>query len=188
MERAKQMRIYLVGISCVGKSTIGKLLSKKLGYQFFDFDVEVEKRTGEHIAALKARCFNTHGYIKNVRYILVDILEGHKEDLVIAMPPSGLFGGYTSILKKHPDVLTVVLHDQPTNILERLIFTDDESMPIYDVVNDSNRKAYLNEIKKDITYYNRRYKTAKIHFYIDGLNADDSVEKLYNQLFIGAES
>ena len=38
------MRIILVGVSCVGKSTIGKLLAEKLGYKFFDFDFEVEER------------------------------------------------------------------------------------------------------------------------------------------------
>jgi len=29
------MKIILVGVSCVGKSTIGKILAEKMGYKFF---------------------------------------------------------------------------------------------------------------------------------------------------------
>ncbi len=41
------MRIILVGVACVGKSTIGKLLAEIMGYKFFDFDIEVEERMNE---------------------------------------------------------------------------------------------------------------------------------------------
>jgi shikimate kinase len=32
------MKIFLVGVSCVGKTTIGKRLAERLGYDFFDLD------------------------------------------------------------------------------------------------------------------------------------------------------
>ncbi|MDA8880993.1 shikimate kinase AroK, partial [Pseudomonadales bacterium] len=34
----------------VGKTTIGKMLAKELGLQFFDTDEEVERRAGANIA------------------------------------------------------------------------------------------------------------------------------------------
>lgn len=37
------MRIYIVGVSCVGKSTVGMLLAEKFGYDFVDFDLYVER-------------------------------------------------------------------------------------------------------------------------------------------------
>ena len=37
------MKIILVGVSCVGKSTVGRILADQVGYKFFDFDFEVEK-------------------------------------------------------------------------------------------------------------------------------------------------
>ncbi len=37
------MIIILVGVTCVGKSTIGKHLAEKLQYKFIDFDLEIEK-------------------------------------------------------------------------------------------------------------------------------------------------
>tara|TARA_R110002072_G_scaffold45422_7_gene126390 strand:+ start:14419 stop:14964 length:546 start_codon:yes stop_codon:yes gene_type:complete len=41
--------IVFVGPMGAGKTTIGKILSKELGFQFFDSDKEIEKRTGANI-------------------------------------------------------------------------------------------------------------------------------------------
>jgi shikimate kinase len=36
------MILYLVGISCVGKTTIGKMLAKDIDFSFFDLDAEIQ--------------------------------------------------------------------------------------------------------------------------------------------------
>ena len=176
-----RMRILLVGVSCVGKSTLRKLLAEKLGYKFFDFDFEVERRMGEHISSIKNRTLafiNEHSYREEVKHILRDILTDNKEDIVIAMPPSGLFASYIAIIKKHPDVLTIALHDEAKNIVERLIFFDDETKPIHNVVNENNKNGYYKEVKKDITYFGKTYKKAKLQLNLNGMNINDSVEAL----------
>ena len=175
------MRIILVGVSCVGKSTIGKLLAEKSGCKFFDFDFEIEERMGERISALKNRLLafiNEHSYREEVKHILQEILSNHTEDIVIAMPPSGLFSSYYSIIKKHPDVLTIAIKDKAINIVERLTFYDDDTKPIYDVVNKDNKHLYYEDVKKDIEYFGRTYNKAKLQFNLDGMNANDSVEAL----------
>lgn len=175
------MRILLVGVSCVGKSTIGKQLSEELEYQFVDFDFEVEKRMGEHISSIKNRTaafISEDGYREEVKHILRDLLLEYKDDIVISMPPSGLFRNYYNIIKKHPDVITIALKDRAKNILERLTFYDDESKPIYNVISADNKHLYYEEIKKDIEYFGRTYKRAKIKFNINGMNINDSVEAL----------
>jgi len=40
------MRCLLVGVSCVGKTTIGRLLARRLGCPFFDLDEEIERHFG----------------------------------------------------------------------------------------------------------------------------------------------
>lgn len=176
------MRILLVGVACIGKSTIGKLLAEKFGYKFFDFDFEVEERMGEYITSIKNRTFNEHGYREEVKHILRDILLEHKDDIVIAMPPGGLSSGYSAIIKKRPDVLTIALMDNAKNIVERLTFYDDETKPIYNVVNENNKYLYYKEVEKDLTYFGRIYKRARIQFDLNGMNANDSTEALFQRI------
>lgn len=46
----KGVNLYLIGMMGCGKTTIGKLLAKKLGYYFFDTDDLIVKSSGRTIA------------------------------------------------------------------------------------------------------------------------------------------
>lgn len=43
------MKIFLIGFMGCGKSTLGKKLASKLGYDFIDLDHQIEKETGSSI-------------------------------------------------------------------------------------------------------------------------------------------
>lgn len=179
------MRILIVGVACIGKSTIGKLLAEIMEYNFYDFDIEVEERMNEHISSIKKRTLafiNEKGYRDEGKQILDDILSKNQDKIVIAMPPGGLFQSYTAIINKHSNVLTIALKDKAENILERLIFYDDESKPIYNVLNKKNKLLYLSEIKKDIEYFSRTYRKAKLHFNIDGMTANEAAHALLKKI------
>ena len=45
-------RVVLVGFMGAGKSTIGPLLARRLGWTFLDLDTRIEERTGRRIADL----------------------------------------------------------------------------------------------------------------------------------------
>jgi shikimate kinase len=49
---ADNTNIFFIGLMGAGKTTIGKILAKQLGRQFFDTDVEIEKRTGVKIPVI----------------------------------------------------------------------------------------------------------------------------------------
>ncbi len=50
MERAEAVeRVVLVGFMAAGKSTVGPLLARRLGWEFVDFDEVIEARTGRPI-------------------------------------------------------------------------------------------------------------------------------------------
>lgn len=44
--------IFFIGLMGAGKTTIGKILAKHLNKQFYDTDVEIEKRTGVKIPVI----------------------------------------------------------------------------------------------------------------------------------------
>lgn len=51
-EAALPTSIFLIGMMASGKSTIGKILARTLGWPFFDVDREIEKRSGVAISTI----------------------------------------------------------------------------------------------------------------------------------------
>jgi len=45
-----------------------------------------------------------------------------------------------------------------------------------------NKYRYYKEVKKDITYFRRTHKKAKMHFNLNGMNAEDSAKELIQQI------
>jgi shikimate kinase len=48
------MNLYLIGYRGVGKTSVGRLLAERLGREFLDADVELERRAGRTIAEIFA--------------------------------------------------------------------------------------------------------------------------------------
>ena len=48
-------KIWLVGLSGSGKSTVGPILARRLGYRFVDLDREIEARAGASVARIFRR-------------------------------------------------------------------------------------------------------------------------------------
>ncbi len=117
------MRIFLAGVSCVGKTTIGARLAGLLEYRFFDLDVETERFFGTSIERLRNRHLTSHDFRLVASQALKDVLS--REDscnCVIALPPSGLLGGYWKVVNETRDATIVVLRDTAENILGRITF------------------------------------------------------------------
>ena len=170
------MRVLLVGVGCVGKTTIGRLLAVRLGCSFFDMDDESERHFGKCIAGLQSRFLTDYSYRKEVSVVLKRILtENH--DCVIALAPSGLRDAYLRVLRK-VDCVSVAIEDTPENILERITFYDIDSRPIEKHLTSEEKGFYRNEIKKDITFFKKSYWRADLHAGIAGFDAEASAEMI----------
>ena len=175
------MRVMLVGVSCVGKSTVGKLLVAEMGYTFLDFDFYVEEQMQTSIERIKNTCFNDFAYRDLVSSLFAKLLEDNPSDLILAMPPSGLFRQYNFVRNKHhSDVIPVVLKDSAKNIFNRMVFYDIDTVLIEEeVVTVENAHFYYQEIKEDIDYFYRSYKkNAKISFSVNGKSPQESAKEL----------
>ena len=172
------MRVFVTGVACVGKTTIGRKLAELLGLAFFDLDHEIEAFFGTSIERLQNKHLTTHSYREAAAKALVDVLRRpESENSVIALPPSGLMGGYWRAVKKSTGII-IVLTDKPQNILERITIYDEDSKLIEKKVTPREKPLYLAEIREDIAYYGRTYKRAHSRVDIAGLSPDDAAERV----------
>ena len=156
------MKILLVGVACVGKTTIGQCLAERLGYAFFDLDEEVEKFYGTSIEKLQKR-WNTMEEFRKKCALVLTYLTTRKcaDDFLIALPPRGLMGPYLRVVRQL-DGLTVALKDKAENILSRIVFYDVDSNPIEKHLTKAEKRLYLKEIKTDLAYFGRSYRRADL--------------------------
>jgi len=82
------MRIFLTGVGCVGKTTIGKKMGELLGIRFFDMDNEVENFFDTSIERLQNRFLTIHSFRNETAKALVHLLsQPESRDCVIASRP-----------------------------------------------------------------------------------------------------
>jgi len=178
------MRIFITGVSCVGKTTVGSILAFRLGYLFYDLDKEIERFSGTSIERLQDKCLTMHSYRNEAAKALVHILaQSNNQDCVIVLPPSGLMGAYLRVVKK-TEGTTVVLVDSPENILGRITFYDKDSRLIAKQLTQDEKHFYLRETKEDITYFRKSYERADMQVDISGLDAESAAKKLEQSLAV----
>jgi len=177
------MRIFLAGVGCVGKTTVGAKLADLLDYRFFDLDVEIERFFGTSIERLRNSYLTSHSFRLAASQALKHVLS--REDscnCVIALPPSGLMGGYWKVVNKTQDAAIVVLKDTPENILKRVTFYDIDSRPVQRNLTDREKRLYLRKIKGDITYFSHSFQRAHVSVDITGGGPDESARKVKDRL------
>jgi shikimate kinase len=177
------MRIFLAGVSCVGKTTMGARLAGLLDYRFFDLDLETERFFQTSIERLRSRHLTSDDFRRDASRALRHVLA--REDscnCVIALPPSGLLGDYWKVVSATPSATIVVLRDTPENILKRITFYDVNSHPVQKDLTDLEKRFYLREIKRDNTYYSRSFRRAQMSVDIAGCSPDEASRKIKDAL------
>jgi shikimate kinase len=177
------MRIFLAGVSCVGKTTIGAELAGLLEYRFFDLDVEIERFFETSIERLRSRYLTSHNFRLAASQALKHVLSRDDSyNCVIALPPSGLLGGYWKVVKETRDATIVVLRDTAENILKRITFYDIDSRPVQVNLTDREKGLHLRELKADIAYFSRSFRRAHMSVDITGCSSNEAARKIRGAL------
>lgn len=129
--------IYLIGMMGSGKSTVGELLSKKMGMDFADIDSHIEKNRGQTVAQIFATYGETH-----FRNLETKALKSPTDSIVACGGGIVLRNENRTFLRSNG---IVVLLTAPLNELFRRV-SDLSSRPLLNKAKDT--KKTLNHIWK----------------------------------------
>ena len=136
----KLTRISLTGMMGSGKTSIGKLLAKKINLPFYDSDENIEDKLSLKISEI----FETYGEIlfrEQEEKICIDILK--KEKFVMALGGGAITNeGIRDSIAKNS--LLIYLKTDENILFERL--KNDKSRPL---LKGTNLKKQINSILKD---------------------------------------
>ena len=137
----KLTRISLTGMMGSGKTSIGKLLAKKINLPFYDSDEDIEDKLSLKISEI----FETYGeswFREQEKKICIDILK--KEKFVLA-----LGGGAITNVEIRDSIaknsLLIYLKTDENILFERL--KNDKSRPL---LKGTNLKKQINSILKNV--------------------------------------
>ena len=159
--------IVFLGMMGSGKSSIGKLISKRLKLEFFDIDNCIEKKSGMKIS----RIFNDYGekFFREIEEkVTLEILK--KKNIVIALGGGGFLNSKIrkEILNNH---LSVWLNLGSEQLLKRL--RKSSKRPL---VKNLTKNELINMIKKRSDFYSKSL--YKIN--CDNLTKIEIVNKILN--------
>ena len=168
----EKKKIVLVGMTGVGKTTIGRVLSKILRRTFVDIDIEVEKASGQKIHHIFEK-YGEDEFRKIEKKTLYRFLNT-KINFVISTG-AGILGDQETINIIKKNSVCIFLDIKINNLIERLN-NNFKSRPL--LKNGNLRENLENMIKKRI----QNYEQAHIIIPIDGLSIPDIVRRVINNL------
>ena len=125
--RKRKKNVYLIGMMGTGKSTIGQQVASELSLNFYDTDVEIEKKSGKSVSEI----FATEGEEEFRKHEQHFIENGHPDSDSIVSCGGGLcvISGMLERLKAKGTV--ICLWASPDVIFERI--KNDRGRPLLQV-------------------------------------------------------
>jgi shikimate kinase len=160
--------IYLAGVNCVGKTTVGEELSKLLEFDFHDLDHAAQDYYGMKLAEIAKIHHNPYDYRAAMAKTLTNLLKKQFHSTVIALTPISLFTPVWQVVRDTARSVIVVLEDTPENIAKRMVYFDDDNNLIETTL---TKRAELHLVRETLNYVKRTFIRADVRIDISGLNA-----------------
>jgi shikimate kinase len=159
--------IYLVGFMGSGKSTVGRALAERLGWSFFDIDLEIERAERQPIGGI----FAARGE-PEFRRIETEAISRRVASVELGRPAVVALGGGAFTIESNRELLenngVIVWLDCPFEIVARRVAGD----PCRPLAQDPVRFAALYESRME------GYRLADIHIAIEGDDPAAAVEAI----------
>ena len=168
------MKLALYGFMGAGKSSLGSILAKRLGYSFIDLDKEIEKKTGMSIDEYFEK-FGEINFRKQEHKILKEIISKDRENILLSL------GGGTILQPSNRKILDLTEY-------KKIYLDTDLSILIKRLAKEKNTRPLIKDISADDfalfieALWNSRKpiyeQAADIHVKIKDENMEQALEKL----------
>lgn len=168
------MKLLIWGVSNVGKTTIGRELSKKLNCKFYDIDDEIIKIYGsiDDFQEIYPNCYDR---FDEKEEIMLEIINQEKEDFIMIVSPIFSTSAVENLLLT--DTKSIEIIDTPEAIYDRLVLDGEDALEY----KEKHKEHYMREIKWDQTAsYDLFTNIPKVN--INNHNIKDSVDIVYKYL------
>lgn len=171
------MKIVLTGFMGTGKTSIGREISRKLGYRFIDTDVLIEEREGCAISVI----FKEKGenYFRKLEEDVVAVVS--KEKNVVIATGGGVIKNRKNVENLRRNGVIIWLKASPEIILKR-VMTEGGKRPLLEV------KEPLNEIKKLLKERMEFYTQGDTSIDTDYITPEEAVEEIIEELALDSEA
>lgn len=173
------MIIVLMGYMASGKSFIGKVLAKKIGYNFIDLDAYIEEREGKTINDI----FESSGeiYFRKIETkYLKEVLASNTNIVFSLGGGTPCYGNNLSIIKNDPKVVSFYLNTTIKTIVSRLE-KENSNRPL--VARFKSKDELQEFIGKHLFERSHFYNQADFILKNDDVLIDDVVESIVVKLF-----
>lgn len=168
------MKLLIWGVSNIGKTTIGKELSKKLNCRFYDVDDEIIDIYGS-INNFQAIFSNDYDRFDEKEELMMNIIDTETNDFIMAVSP--IFSSSVVEELLDTDTISIEIIDTPEAIYDRLILEGYDALEY----KEKHKDYYMQEIKCDqVASFNEFKNIPKIH--IDNQTINEAVETIFNYL------
>lgn len=165
-------KIVLVGYMGVGKSTMGKVLAKKLDLDFLDLDEIIEKKENSTIAEL----FRLKGelYFRKLEHQLFQTLIQSDDDFVLSTG-GGTPCYYDNHLLLEQEQLNSVYLEAPVDTIYHRLINEQQQRPIIKNLTTDELKEFIGKHIFERSYF---YQKAKFKIKVK----DKSIDEIVNEI------
>jgi shikimate kinase len=143
------INIFMLGMPSSGKSTLGRQLAKKIGYEFLDLDYKIELAEGKKVPEI----FSIHGE-EYFRKIEGEQLRKIPKDSKLVIATGGGTPCYQdgmSYIKENG--LSVFLDVRPEQIASRMKISKRNNRPLIDITTDTILEDIKALYERRVTIY-----------------------------------
>jgi shikimate kinase/3-dehydroquinate synthase len=172
-----RLTLWLVGMMGAGKSTVGPVLARRLGWRFVDTDAEIAKEAGRSIPAIFAE--EGEPAFRERERKAVAAVAG--TDAVVALG-GGAIAAPGARKRLEASGIVVYLRARPETLLRRL--GDDRERPLLEGGGPARRRARLEAL---LAERREAYESAGIIVDTDDLDAEQVAARVLGALEAGGE-